>query len=80
MGFVTLILIYAVIWWLVFFAALPVGVKHGQETEEQVDGADPGAPSNPNLKKKAFYTSLIALVITIAYYFLASSELISFRP
>lgn len=79
MGFVTLILIYAVVWWLVFFAALPVGVKHQQDPDE-VDGADPGAPSNPNLKKKAIYTSVIALVITTAYYFLATSDLISFRP
>ncbi len=80
MGFVTLILVYVVIWWLVFFAALPVGVRHDQEQgDASVEGADAGAPSNPNLKKKAVYTSLIALVLTISYYFLASSDLISFR-
>ncbi len=80
MGFVTLILVYVVIWWLVFFAALPVGVKHQQEPgESTVEGTDPGAPSNPNLKKKALYTSVIALVLTIAYYFVAASDLISFR-
>ena len=80
MGIATLILVYTVIWWLVFFAALPVGVRHDQEPDEMaVEGADAGAPSNPNLKKKAIYTSVIALVLTIAYYFLASSDLISFR-
>jgi len=81
MGFVTLILVYVVIWWLVFFAALPVGVKHQREPNETVvEGTDPGAPSNPNLKKKALYTSGIALVLTIIYYFVAASDLISFRP
>lgn len=80
MSFVTLILVYSVTWWLVFFAALPVGVKHDQETEEtSVEGADAGAPSNPNLKKKALYTSGIALVITVIYYYVATSDLISFR-
>lgn len=81
MGIVTLILVYVVIWWLVFFAALPVGVRHQPDPDEEiVNGTDPGAPSNPNLKKKALYTSLIALVLTIAYYFVATSDLISFRP
>jgi len=81
MGFVTLILVYVVIWWLVFFAALPVGVKHQQEPAEgtAVDGHDSGAPSNPNLKKKALYTSAIAFVLTTIYYFVAASDLISFR-
>lgn len=80
MGIVTLILVYVVVWWLVFFAALPVGVRHQQDEDEtRVEGTDPGAPSNPNLKKKAIYTSVIALIITVAYYFLATSDLISFR-
>ncbi len=80
MGIVTLILVYVIIWWLVFFAALPVGVQHQQEPDETaVEGSDPGAPSNPNLKKKALYTSAIALVLTIVYYFVAASDLISFR-
>lgn len=80
MGSVTIILVYVVIWWLVFFAALPVGVKHQTGPDENtIKGTDQGAPSNPNLKKKAIYTSVIALVLTIAYYFVASSDLISFR-
>jgi len=80
MGSVTIILVYVVIWWLVFFAALPVGVKHQSDPDENtVEGTDPGAPSNPNLKKKAIYTSVIALALTIAYYFVANSDLISFR-
>lgn len=80
MSFVTLILVYSVTWWLVFFAALPVGVRHDQETgETPVEGADAGAPSNPNLKKKALYTSIITLLITVIYYYVATSGLISFR-
>lgn len=80
MGFITLILVYVVIWWLVFFAALPVGVRHDPKPDETpAKGTDPGAPSNPNLKKKVIYTSVIALVFTVAYYFVAASDLISFR-
>jgi len=80
MNIATIILVYVIAWWMVFFAALPVGVKAQNESdEEMVEGTAPSAPTNPNLKKKAIYTSVIALGITIAYYYLASSGIISFR-
>lgn len=80
MSFVTLILVYVVIWWLFFFMMLPVGVVGQHETEEGAqDGTDPGAPTRPDLKKKALITSVIALFLTIGYYYVATSGLIDFR-
>lgn len=80
MSIATIILVYVVAWWMVFFAALPVGVRSQHETEEGVTaGTEPGAPANPNLKIKAIVTSGIALVLTVAYYFLATSGIFSFR-
>lgn len=80
MSFVTLILVFVIVWWLVFFAALPFGVRAQHEDgNDLTDGTDPGAPTNPNLKKKALVTSLIAVLITVAYYFVATSGLIDFR-
>lgn len=81
MSVVTLILVFVIIWWLVFFAALPFGVQSLHEGDgNEAEGTDPGAPSNPNLRKKAVVTSLIAALLTVAYYFLATSGLIDFRP
>ena len=38
--------IFVMVWWCVFFAILPIGVKSRWESESDgVDGADPGAPS-----------------------------------
>jgi predicted secreted protein len=80
MNIATIILVYVIAWWMVFFAALPVGVKSQHESpDEAVAGTEPGAPVNPNLKKKILVTSLVALVLTTGYYFLATSDLISFR-
>lgn len=80
MSFVTIILVFVVIWWLTFFAVLPVGVRGQHETGgDQVEGTDPGAPTNPNLKKKALATSVIAALLTLIYYFIATSGLIDFR-
>ncbi|MFC4347681.1 DUF1467 family protein [Kordiimonas lipolytica] len=80
MGIPTIILVYVVAWWLVFFAVLPWGVRSQHETEEGVtEGTEPGAPANPNLKKKIIVTSLIAAALTVGYYFVATSGWISFR-
>ena len=55
-----LIVAFTVVWWAVFFAVLPFGVR--QQAEVQV-GTDPGAPANPMLWRKAGFTTLIALVL-----------------
>ncbi len=72
-GFVT----FAIIWWMVFFCALPFGVRRNPDPEL---GEDPGAPENPRLLLKAAVTTAIAAVLTIAAYFAAESGIISFLP
>ena len=73
MSTVTIILVYTIIWWMVFFAALPFGVRaQNEEDGDIVDGTVPSAPVNPNLLKKALWTSLIAAVLTLIYYFCCS--------
>lgn len=80
MSIVTLLLVFVVIWWLVFFAVLPMGVQSQDEAgDESSKGHDPGAPSNPNLKKKMLYTTFAAGILTVGYYFVATSGLIDFR-
>lgn len=80
MSFVTILLVFVVIWWLVFFAVLPMGVQSQAEAGDLLEeGHDPGAPANPNLKKKMVYTTVIAAVLTVGYYFVATSGLIDFR-
>ncbi len=80
MNIATVLLVFVVAWWLVFFAVLPWGVRSQHETEEGVtEGTEPGAPANPNLKKKIIVTTLIAIFLTTAYYLVATSGWISFR-
>lgn len=60
-----LIVIFFGVWWLVFIASLPFGVRHQEETET---GHDPGAPHNPMLGRKAMITTIIATVIVVLIY------------
>ena len=57
-----IIVIFVVIWWLVLFTILPLGV---QKEDKIVGGNDPGAPKNPMLKKKIVLTSIISFFLSI---------------
>lgn len=74
------IVTYVILWWLVFFAVLPFGVVGRWESaDDGVKGADPGAPTTPDLKKKALATTGIAGVLFLLVFAVVSSGLIDFR-
>jgi predicted secreted protein len=76
MNWVQGVVAYVIIWWLVIFAVLPVGV---QPTEKGEQGYAAGAPRNPRLGLKALATTVIAAAIWLAVYLLIRANLISFR-
>lgn len=60
----TIVAIYFVCWWTVLFAVLPLGMnQEGQE--KPTDGAQWGAPANPNLKKKFITTSWVSAIVWV---------------
>lgn len=74
------VVIFVMVWWCSFFAVLPIGVRSRWEADgDGVEGADPGAPSDPNLKKKALWATMIALPVTLVIVGIALSGLINFR-
>lgn len=71
-----LIVAFTVVWWAVFFAVLPFGVR--QQEEVQI-GTDPGAPANPMLWCKVGITTLIALVLVGGVYGADAAGLVDLR-
>lgn len=63
MGITSAIVLYAVIWFMVFFVALPIRVKTQGDQGDIVPGTHAGAPEVHHLKKKAVITTIVALVI-----------------
>ena len=61
-GPVTMLAIHIVCWWVVLFAILPLGMSQGAQ-ERPDDGGQWGAPLQPNLKRKFFTTSWVALIL-----------------
>lgn len=60
MSIATAIFIYFLIWWVMIFTVLPLGVTRHQETGK---GFDAGAPARPDLKKKIIINTILSAVI-----------------
>ena len=74
------IVVYVIIWWVVFFSVLPIGIKHNSKPfENNLEGIDPGAPKNPNIFKKFLYTTLITTVIFVGIYYIVASDHFNLR-
>lgn len=66
---------FVVIWWIVIFAMLPIGVRPAEDEM----GKAAGAPANPRLGIKALATTLIAAVLWTILYLVTISDIWSFR-
>ena len=52
MGITGSIIVYVLIWWIIFFSVLPIGIQSNKDTfSEKIGGIDPGAPKSKNCKK-----------------------------
>ncbi len=80
MGITGSIIVYVLIWWIIFFSVLPVGIQSNNEKfKEKIDGIDPGAPINPKIGKKFLITTLITSIIFIVIYYLVEFNLLNLR-
>ena len=71
------LVVFVCLWWIVFFAILPIDVN--REKKENIEGVDPGAPENPKLIKKLLYTTLITSIIFIGIFLLVKYDYLNLR-
>ena len=80
MGITGSIIVYVMIWWIIFFSVLPIGIQSNKEAfKENIGGMDPGAPKNPRIGKKFFVTTLITTIIFSVIYYLVNIEFLNLR-
>ena len=80
MGITGSIIVYVLIWWIIFFSVLPIGIQSNKEKfKEKIEGVDPGAPINPKIGKKFLVTTLITSIIFIVIYYLVEFDLLNLR-
>ena len=77
MSITGLAIIYIIIWWIVFFAILPIDVERKKLIK--IHGEDPGSPENPKMIKKFIYCSVITTILFIIIYLLMKFEYLNLR-
>ena len=70
-------IIYIIIWWIIFFAILPIDVERNKVIK--IEGEDPGSPENPKMLKKFVYCTGITTVLFIIIYLLMKFEYLNLR-
>lgn len=76
MGWISGIVVYVLIWWVVIFAVLPWGNRAPSQVQE---GNVASAPEKPNIGKKFLMTSLISALIWCGIYILVKMNVIDFH-
>lgn len=61
----SMFVVFLIIWWVVLFGVLPIGVKGQAEADDIVKGSEPGAPVDSQIKAKFILTTKIAVVIWV---------------
>jgi predicted secreted protein len=75
----TAVAIFFLIWWVVLFAVLPLGIRSQREAGEIAPGTDPGAPAIPNLGRKLLWTTLVSALIFAACYVVYVNHLVTLQ-
>tara|TARA_A100000164_G_C21723001_1_gene683861 strand:+ start:630 stop:884 length:255 start_codon:yes stop_codon:yes gene_type:complete len=80
MGITGSIIIYVMIWWIVFFSILPIGIQSNKEIfKDTLEGSDPGAPKNPKIAKKFLIATIITSILFIMIYYAVYLEFLNLR-
>jgi len=65
MNWFSALVVWLIIWWLVLFIILPIGIRGQAEEGDIVEGSEPGAPHTLDIKKKFKQTTIIASILWV---------------
>jgi len=65
MGITSAIVLYAVIWFMVLFITLPIGLRTQGDEGEVVPGTMAGSPANLKMKRKLWIVTAISAVLWV---------------
>ena len=74
MGIGNAFFIYLLVWWVMLFTILPLGVVRNTDAGK---GHDAGAPADPMLKKKIIINSIVSAVIVGVLWILVDLHIVT---
>lgn len=80
MSWVSGVVVYIMIWWMLFFMSLPFGARSSfEEGVEEPVGNVTSAPMVHHLKLKAMIVSALSLVVWFAVDWIIESDVVNFH-
>lgn len=79
MNWFSALVVWLIIWWLVLFVILPIGIRGQAEEGDIVEGSEPGAPHTLDIKRKFKQTTIIASILWVLTCGLIVSGLLSWE-
>ena len=77
MGWASGLVVFFLLWWLTFFAVLPIGTRPNPEGDSATGWR--GVPEKPQMLRKVMITTLVAVVLWLGFYLAEESDWLSFR-
>jgi len=71
--------VWLILWWLVLFIILPIGIRGQAEEGDIVEGTEPGAPHKLDMKRKFIQTTIVASILWLITCAIILSGLISWE-
>lgn len=71
------LVLFAVYWFMLLFIILPLRLQSQQEAGEIVPGTPPSAPVDPQMRRKFFWVTVIALGLWLPTLLIIMSGIIS---
>lgn len=79
MSITSALVLYAVIWFMTFFIAIPIRLQTQGDLGDVVPGTHAGAPEHHHLKRKAKITTVVAAVLWVIIAGIILSGIIDVR-
>lgn len=77
MAWVNAFVLYALVWWTLLFAVLPLGTKPVAEADPVTGWR--GAPANPRLGRKVLITTLVSTLVWLGIMAVIRSDWLNMR-
>ncbi len=79
MGITSALVLFAVIWFMTFLVVIPIRLQTQGDVGEVVPGTHAGSPAVHNLRRKAWITTAISVVLWIVIASIIVFEVITVR-
>ncbi|MCT8990659.1 DUF1467 family protein [Chelativorans sp. SCAU2101] len=68
MEWISLSAVFFIIWWLVLFVSLPIGLRTQDDENDVVLGTPASAPRGPHMLRAFIRTTVLTAIIFAGYY------------